>query len=103
MKKKNNQPQRYLASVAGDFYAECLRDGECNNCFLPQLEAPNIVGYAGEHPQNGQCYFKRQPESPEELQRACEAVEMACCEGLRYGGRDETVIAALKGFNCDYV
>jgi hypothetical protein len=102
MQKTAIQPQRYPRNAPGDFYSECVQQGDCNHCLLPQIEAPSLIGYVNGTPQNGQCYFKRQPQTPEELRQATNAIEMACCDSLRYSGHDPKIIAWLDGFNCDY-
>src|SRR5207237_8713973 len=41
------------------------------------------------------CYIKRQPESPDEVERAIMAMAVGCCGAHRYGGRDPQSLHAL--------
>jgi hypothetical protein len=50
------------------------------------------------------CYFKNQPETPDELERAIRAVGVSCCGAVRYGGKDPEVLKKLADLNpqaCD--
>jgi len=82
---------RYPENVPGPFYVE---DDLCLICMAPEHEAPDIMGFfdggGASH-----CYFKRQPETPEETTRAINAMCVACCGALRYGGDDQEVIDRL--------
>ncbi len=84
--------ERHPLNAPGDFYST---DGPCFACEAPEAMAPDLMGrhYDGDY---YHCYFRRQPETPEELERAIQAVEVSCCEGLRYAGRDPLVIARLN-------
>ena len=100
-----SQPHLEVISVpetdSGDFYAEPVDEQECNSCLMPQIEAPCLIGFANAGSRKRQCFFQRQPRGPEEIEQAVTAVEMACCERLRYSGTDPDIIARLDGFNCD--
>jgi hypothetical protein len=52
------------------------------------------------------CYFKRQPQTPEEVQQAIRAVHVGCCGAVRYGGRDPQIINRLRALgssdDCDH-
>lgn len=93
---------RARENASGDFYAEVIDEKECNNCLLPQVEAPCLIGFVNGGSPRRQCFFRRQPRGAEETEQAITAIEMACCERLRYGGNDPEIIARLDGFNCDY-
>jgi len=88
-------PNRYPENADGPFYVE--RD-LCLICKAPEHEAPDLMGFfdgaegsaAGSH-----CYFKKQPSSPEETDRAINAMRVACCGALRYGGDDQQLIDRL--------
>src|SRR5262245_43124664 len=78
-----DQQRRYPLNATGDFY---VADGVCIACTAPEHEAPELMSHdpgahAGYH-----CYFKRQPATPQELQRAVMAVAVGCCGAVRYGG-----------------
>lgn len=80
-----NKP--YKLNAEGDFYVE---DGHCISCTIPHFESPNLIGEdytAGYH-----CYFKKQPETAEEIEDAINAMNVSCCASLRYKGTDSIVI-----------
>ncbi|UCE90372.1 MAG: hypothetical protein JSW10_06055 [Pseudomonadota bacterium] len=101
MYQSQQEMTRVVENASGDFYAELVDEHECNNCMLPQIEAPCLIGLVNGGSRKRQCYFKHQPHSPKEIEQAITTVEMACCERLRYGGTDRAIIARLDGFNCD--
>jgi hypothetical protein len=54
---------------------------------------------------NSETYFLRQPATPEEIEHACQAIEVCCADALRYGGTDPAIIERLgnnPGY-CDYL
>lgn len=95
---RTNTPthEPYDENAPGPFYVE---KDYCITCRLPEHEAPNLMGFhdsssdsnAGSH-----CYFKKQPTTPEELQRAIAALQVCCCGALRYAGSDESVLRKLR-------
>jgi hypothetical protein len=97
------QRQRFRLNAAGDFYVE---DGMCVACTAPEHEAPELIGHYSDDSLCYHCYFRRQPETVEELDRAIRAVQVACCGSLRYAGRDRQIIKRLKqvqsGDACDH-
>jgi hypothetical protein len=86
------QPRRYPLNAQGDFYVEFDR---CIACSAPEHEAPELMANDPTAPSGYHCYFKRQPHTPEELQRAIMAVAVGCCGAVRYGGSDAVVIGRL--------
>lgn len=72
----------------GDFY---INSGDCITCGAPQAEAPDII----EHGKDGHCYFKKQPETEIELDKAISALAVSCIGALRYGGSDESILKRL--------
>jgi hypothetical protein len=46
------------------------------------------------------CYFKRQPQTPEEIERALEAVWRSEIQGLRYAGTDPEILRRLTDKGC---
>ena len=42
------------------------------------------------------CFFNRQPQTEEELDRAIRAVEVSCVENLRYRGTDPAILKKLS-------
>jgi hypothetical protein len=78
-------------NALGDFYVE---DGMCIACTAPEHVAPDLMSHAGQDAAY-HCYFKRQPETPEEFERAMRAVEVGCCGAVRYAGTDPAIIGRL--------
>ena len=97
----NNQG-RYPLNSVGDFYVE---NDLCICCTAPEHEAPDLMAHDPKAPGGYHCYFKRQPSTPEELQRAVMAVRVGCCGAVRYGGQDRTIIEQLGNDSdtCDYI
>ena len=97
----NRKPEPYPENAPGPFYVE--RD-LCIICRTPESEAPDLIGF-GEDPsgthRGSHCYFKKQPETPEELDRAIAAMRLACCGAYRYGGGDPAVIRRLLAAGVD--
>jgi len=91
-------PERGKKNIAGDFYT--IEDG-CLACMLPEGEAPTLLN---DDEDEYETFFVRQPQTPEEIEQACCAIEVCCTEALRYGGKDREIIKRL-GNNpayCDY-
>lgn len=83
--------------VPGDFYVE---EGQCLACGVPHVVAPDLVGWTDE--KLSHCYWKKQPETPAELERAIgvlEAQELGC---HRYAGTDPAILGRLASADCDY-
>lgn len=90
MKRK---PERTSLNSEGDFYVE---KDTCLHCCVPASEVPELIGFDDA----SGCYFKRQPQTPEELERAVEAVWMSCVEALRYAGEDPAILERLRARGC---
>jgi hypothetical protein len=58
----------------------------------PEHEAPELMGY---DEVGGGCYFRRQPATAEELEHAINAVRVACCGAVHYGGVNPNVLKRL--------
>jgi hypothetical protein len=89
--------KRHPQSAPGDFY---VVNGECTACGAPHPVAPNLIGWA-DGVDGAHCIWKRQPQTPEEVQEAIDVVlvyEVAC---HRYGGSDKEVIKTLGADYCD--
>ncbi|WP_162042722.1 hypothetical protein [Undibacterium sp. YM2] len=50
--------------------------------------------------ENLDTYFLQQPQSAEEIEQACSAIEVCCVDALRYGGKDPKILMRLKMTNC---
>ena len=87
-------------NAAGDFY---VVNGLCMACTAPEHEAATLIGHSNDQ---YHCYFKRQPQTPQETELAIRAVTVSCCAGLRYRGHDKKVITRLTELgsrdSCDY-
>lgn len=84
-------PQRVPENVPGDFYVET---GYCTSCCLVHGEAPELLNDP-EQPFR-ECYFRRQPQTQEEIDRAIDAICVSEMDALRYGGTDPAIIAKLR-------
>jgi hypothetical protein len=93
----------FRLNAPGDFY---VADDLCLACTAPEHEAPDLMAHARAGDGHYHCYFRKQPETAEELTRAIRAVAVACCGAVRYGGKAPDVIARLVqlgvGDACDY-
>ena len=85
-------PARHPLNAPGPFYVE---DGVCIWCATPCHAAPELMCGEEDIESAQSCYFKRQPTNPAETARAVRALEMSCCRGLRYGGKDPAVLEHL--------
>jgi hypothetical protein len=70
----------------------------CIICGVPEHEAPDLIGFhedpSGTH-SSSHCFFRRQPETDEEVELAISAVAICCCGAYRYGGEDPGIIRRL--------
>ncbi|MBK9246816.1 MAG: ferredoxin [Ignavibacteria bacterium] len=96
-----NAIDRYPENVQGDFY---VLNQACISCGAPQAEAPDLIEHS--KLEYGHCYFKKQPETQEEIERAIDAMNVSCIAGIRYGGKDEKILKRLyergEADQCDY-
>jgi hypothetical protein len=84
-------------SAPGGFYVE---KGQCLACGVPHVVAPDLVGWTDE--MFPHCYWKKQPETAADLERAIgvlEAQELGC---HRYAGTDPAILDRLTSGYCDY-
>ena len=102
-----NHPERFPKNAPGAFYTLGDIDsagtwcGRCLSCNVPEEEAPTLLAPLTET--NSDTYFIKQPETDEEVDQACCAIEVCCVDALRYGGKDQKILARLsKTGNCDY-
>jgi hypothetical protein len=72
-------------------------------CGAPEARARELMDH---DESDGHCFFKRQPETPEEVNRAILAVWSSCCGAVRYGGDDQSLIQRLVNIGeadqCDH-
>jgi hypothetical protein len=81
--------ERHPLNAEGDFYVE---NDICLCCDAPIGETPELM----ECDQDTHCYFKRQPETREEVEHAINAVLVSCVEALRYAGNDPYILERLE-------
>lgn len=94
-------PERYPENSEGDFYVE---NQVCITCGAPEAEAPDLIEHSKF--EYGHCFFKKQPQTPDELDRAISALAVSCISGIRYGGKDKIILKRLFKLGleaeCDY-
>lgn len=87
-------------NAPGDFYVE---DGCCIDCGLAEAEAPALLASLKDVEN---CYFKKQPTTPEELEQAVQAMRVSDMGCHRYGGKDAAILRRLKAegleAQCDF-
>jgi hypothetical protein len=85
-------------SAVGDFYVQATC---CMSCGVPQGIAPDLVGWTNE--KLTQCYWLKQPKTPDELDRAIKIIhtqELGC---HRYSGKDPAILRRLPAEDCDHL
>jgi hypothetical protein len=87
------QPHRL--NVVGPFY---VVDGCCTACGVPESEAPQLFAWDD----SVHCYVRKQPAGPDELRQMVGAIANAELRCIRYRGRDQDVLLALKNDQCDH-
>jgi hypothetical protein len=87
-----DRQRQYPLNAAGDSY---VADGLCVACTVPEHEAPDLMANDPEAHAGYHCYFRRQPATVDELQRAVMAAAVGCCGAARYGGADPVVLHQL--------
>src|SRR5690349_11132443 len=82
------RPPHHL-NVVGNFYVEtdC-----CLACGVPQWIAPELFAPLEEH---DQCFVKKQPQTPEELDQMIEVMATQDLGCIRYRGRHEATIRRI--------
>src|SRR5215468_13393 len=84
-------------SAPGGFY---VVNGERLACGVPHVLAPDLVGWTGEKIPH--CFWKKQPETPAELERAIAVLEAYELECHRYAGTDPAILDRVLSTYCDY-
>ena len=97
--------EAYSLNAQGPFYSE---DDGCITCMAPHFAAPDLMGFY-EDPSGANarshCFFKMQPQTEVELDRAIRAIQVSCVQNLQYRGSDPAILKRLSemGFGslCD--
>jgi hypothetical protein len=82
----------YPKNAPGDFYVE---NGCCLKCEALYYEAPDLMAH-DEEGDDPHCYFKKQPETPEEVERAVMACYISCVRAVRYTGRNPKILKRFR-------
>jgi hypothetical protein len=88
--------QSYPENAPGAFY---VQKDLCIACRAPESVAPDLIGFfvdASGTNRISHCYFRKQPKTAEELDRAIKAMQVSCCGAYRYAGADLDVKEKLK-------
>lgn len=65
----------------------------------PENEAPELMDF--EKPEG--CFFRRQPETSDEIEHAVNAARISCVQALRHAGRDPAIIERLRADECEHL
>jgi hypothetical protein len=85
-------------NASGPFY-EVNQD--CMTCGYPHVLAPDLMAWEmNSEGREAHCYFRKQPETSQEIGQAVKAVAGSCCGALRYCGSDPEIIQKLKDAGC---
>ncbi|MBA3533838.1 MAG: ferredoxin [Ardenticatenales bacterium] len=84
----------HALNVDGPFYSV---DQGCAFCGAPHVAAPDLMGWEEkeEYSYPIHCFFKRQPETPEEIEQAIQAMDWSCVQNLRYRGTTPDILEKL--------
>ena len=87
-----DQPHRMNAP--GPFY---VVNQDCITCGYPHVLAPDLMAWEMNSEGHGiHCYFRKQPETSQEVEQAVNAVKGSCCGALRYSGSDAEIIKRIS-------
>jgi hypothetical protein len=84
-------------SAPGDFYVE---KGMCLSCGVPHVVAPDLMGWTGN--ETGHCIWRKQPETPKELDQAIAVLETQELGCHRYAGDNPEILKRISAEHCDY-
>jgi hypothetical protein len=90
-------PQRVPENAPGDFYVVA---DTCLSCCAPHEEAPELMNDSTV--EFRECYFRRQPQTSEEVERAIRAIWVSELSCLRYAGSDQAIIRRLHELGCGH-
>ena len=76
-----------------------MEDDCCVSCGVPQSIAPALVGWTDEEAPS--CYWIRQPETADEVDRAIRIIQTQELGCHRYAGNDPAILERLPREECD--
>ena len=85
----------YIENAPGAFHVEY---DLCITCRAPEAIAPDIIGFFEDTSGTGRqshCYFKKQPETKDEIARTIKALSVSCCGAYHYAGSDPHITEQL--------
>ena len=88
-----------MESQSGDFY---VQQTCCMSCGVPQAIAPELVGWRDPKEQTD-CYWIRQPQNSDELERAIQILDQQELGCHRYSGKDPEILRRLPATECDFL
>ena len=83
-------------SAPGDFYVE---NQGCTACGVPHVVAPDLMAWADDN--RNHCIWKRQPQTPQELDQAVAVLESQELGCHRYAGDDPAILKRIPAEYCD--
>ena len=96
------KPMPHPDNAPGAFYTE----DNCICCGAPEAAAPELIGWSS-RTEDGykymECIFRRQPETPEEVDMAINAMDISCIANLRYRGSDPVILEKLKAMGYEHL
>lgn len=89
----------YPKNAPGPFY---VVNSECMTCGYPHVLALDLIAWDTDaEGRESHCYFKKQPETPQEIDQAVDAINGSCCGAVRYAGSDPEIIQKLNDVGCE--
>jgi hypothetical protein len=81
-------------NAPGPFY---VVNQDCMTCAYPHVLAPDLMAWEmNSEGRETHCYFRKQPETSQEMEQAVSAVKGSCCGALRYSGADAEIIKRIS-------
>jgi len=81
-----------------EFY---VQQGRCLSCGVSQEVAPTLVGWRDVQ-NSTDCYWIRQPRTPDELEQAIKVVRAQELDCHRYAGTNPKIVRRLPTAQCDF-
>jgi hypothetical protein len=87
-----------MESTKEAFY---VQQGCCIRCGAPQEIAPTLIGWRANE-ELTECYWIRQPQTPDELEQAIKIIHTQDLGCHRYAGTNPKIIRRLPSDQCDF-